>query len=376
MNIHPVTYCTNIHPGETLAEIRDGLARHAGKVRAACSPEAPFPLGLRLSGRASAELATGDAAGDLGAWLADNGFYVVTVNGFPYGRFHDVPVKEVVYLPDWRDPERAAYTLRLARVLAGWLPEGGTGSISTVPLAFRRGFPDAGLALALAGMRGALAELAGLYESSGRLVRLAVEAEPGCLVETMPEMAQLFERLDLPPRLLRHLTVCYDCCHQALQYEEPRESLACLRRRGIPVGHVQVSSALHLDGPDLSRLARFAEPVYLHQTVARRHDGTLLRFDDLPQALDAARDLKDVASWRVHFHVPVFVEALHEGCGTTRPFLSRVLPLFDADVPLEVETYTWGVLPPELKTPDVADSIVREIAWVEQARAARPHSSN
>jgi sugar phosphate isomerase/epimerase len=363
--MHPVTYCTNIHPGEALEEIREGIAQHARKVRAALCPAAPFPLGLRLSGRASRELAAGDKAREMGEWLAANGFYVVTVNGFPYGRFHDVPVKEAVYLPDWRDPERLAYTLRLARILASWLPDGGIGSVSTVPLGFRRNFPQEAMSDALSGMRRALSGLAGLYEETGRRIRLAVEAEPGCLVETTPEMAELFERMDAPSRLMNHMAVCYDCCHQALQYEEPEESLACLATRGIPIGHVQVSSALHLDGGDLSVLARFVEPVYLHQAVARRDDGTLLRFDDLPQALAAPTG--GIRSWRVHFHLPVFVADLPE-CRTTQPFLRRILPLFPESAPLEVETYTWGVLPPELKTGDVADSVVREIAWVNRAR--------
>jgi sugar phosphate isomerase/epimerase len=365
--MHPVTYCTNIHPGESLGEIREGLARHGRKVRQALSPEGLFPLGLRLSGQASLELEEGDAARQMGTWLRENGFYVVTINGFPYGRFHGVPVKEAVYLPDWRDRERLAYTLRLARILASWLPEGGTGSISTVPVAFKQGFPEAHLPAALGNMRLALDGLAAIFEESGRRIRLAVEAEPGCLVETTPEMVGLFERLDAPRRLMDHMAVCYDCCHQALQFEEPEESLALLAARGIPIGHVQVSSALNLDGNDLSPLARFVEPVYLHQAVARKKDGALLRFDDLPQAL--AADADGVSAWRVHFHLPVFVAELPQ-CGTTRPFLRRVLPLFSDKTPLEVETYTWDVLPPELKTADVADSIVREIAWVEAARAA------
>ncbi|WP_428568053.1 MAG: metabolite traffic protein EboE [Solidesulfovibrio sp. DCME] len=364
---HPVTYCTNIHPGETLDEVRRGLAAQATRVKAACSPDAPFPLGLRLSGRASLELEAGDAAARLGDWLAENGFYVPTVNAFPYGRFHHAPVKEAVYLPDWRDPERLAYTLRLARVLACWLPEGGTGSLSTVPVGFRRGFPEADLPAALANMRLALAGLRDLGEETGRCLRLAVEPEPGCLVETTPQFVDLCHRLDPRGQFREQLGICYDCCHQALQFEDPGTSLAQLAAAGLRVAHVQVSSALHLDGGDLTRLARFVEPVYLHQAVARRPNGTLVRFDDLQEALDAG--LTDVASWRVHFHLPVFVPQLPE-CGTTQPFLTAILPRFPADAPLEVETYTWGILPDDLKTTDVAASICREIGWVRQARDA------
>lgn len=366
---HPVTYCTNIHPGETLDEIYRGLAEHAVRVKAACSPQAPFPLGLRLSGRASLELEASDAAKRLGDWLAERGLYVTTINAFPYGRFHHAPVKEAVYLPDWRDPERLAYTLRLARVLAAWLPEGGEGSLSTVPVGFRRDFPKGDLPLALAAMGQALAGLKALAETTGRVIRLAVEPEPGCLVETTPQFVELCERLDPCGVYRQHLRMCYDCCHQALQYEDPRASLDQLAAAGLAVGHVQVSSALHLAGGDLARLARFVEPVYLHQAVARLEDGRLQRFDDLHFALVAR--VARVESWRVHFHLPVFVAQLPE-CGTTQPFLETILPLFPPDAPMEVETYTWSVLPADLKTADVAASIGREIAWVSQAREARP----
>jgi len=364
--MEPTTYCTNIHPGESWEEIRAGVLAHAPVVAAAVCQGRPFPVGLRLSGRASLEIDDA-AARSFAAEAAAHGLGFRTLNGFPYGRFHHTPVKQSVYLPDWRDPERAAYTLRLARLLAGWLPEGETGSISTVPLGFRQGFPEADLPAAYAALRGVLAELAQLHETTGRRIRLAVEAEPGCLIETTKEMTAFFAALDAPPAHREHLSVCYDCCHQALQYEDPAASLAALAAAGVAVGHVQASSALHLDGGDLSPLARFVEPVYLHQAVARLDDGSLRRFDDLPQALGARLD--GVSSWRVHFHLPVFVPRLAE-CGTTQPFLQAFLPLLAPDIPLEVETYTWSVLPPELKMPDVTQSIIREIAWVDAARRA------
>ncbi|OLN25329.1 hypothetical protein DVDV_3423 [Desulfovibrio sp. DV] len=362
--MEPTTYCTNIHPGESWEEIRSGVLAHAPAVAAAVCPDRPFPVGLRLSGRASLEI-DAEAARAFAAEAASLGLTFRTLNGFPYGRFHHTPVKESVYLPDWRDPERAAYTLRLARLLAGWLAEGETGSISTVPIGFRQGFPVADLPAAYAAIRGVLAALADLLAATGRRIRLAVEAEPGCLIETTAQMAAFFAALDAPPAHMEHLCVCYDCCHQALQYEDPAASLALLAAAGIAVGHVQVSSALHYDGADVSRLARFVEPVYLHQAVARLHDGTLRRFDDLQKAIAARID--GVASWRVHFHLPIFVSQLPE-CATTQPFLRAILPLFDPSIPLEVETYTWSVLPAELKTGGLTQSIIREIAWVEATR--------
>jgi hypothetical protein len=187
-------------------------------------------------------------------------------------------------------------------------------------------------------------------------------------------VVRFFEKLDLPPHLRPFLAICYDCCHQALQFEDPVQSLQLLADHNIRIGHVQVSSALSLKDPDIGKLARFAEPCYLHQTVGRRADGSLWRFTDLDVAMAAAP--RDVEEWRVHFHVPVFLEYLSD-CDSTQPFLKKILPLFPAGVSLEVETYTWTVLPKDLQMSTVTKSIVREIEWVREFRAApapRPES--
>jgi len=360
----PVAYCTNIHPGESWAETFANLRAHTLRVKERLSPDTPLPVGLRLSGRASRELDHAQAL-RFRDWMGENGLFVTTVNGFPYGTFHAAPVKEQVYLPDWRDPVRLDYTLRLAGLLALWLPEGGAGSLSTVPVGFRAGFDPAQEPMALARLRQALEGLHALAQDTGRFIRLAVEPEPGCLVETTDQLVALRDRLDLPEHLAPHFAACVDCCHQALQYEDPADTLATLAGAGLAIGHVQVSSALHLPGPHIARLARFHEPVYLHQCVARLEDGALARFDDLDQAL-AAR-VEGVESWRVHFHVPVFLKSLPD-CESTQPYLEGFLPAVPEGVPLEVETYTFDVLPGELKEQDVADSIAREIRWVEARR--------
>jgi hypothetical protein len=182
-------------------------------------------------------------------------------------------------------------------------------------------------------------------------------------------VVRFFEGLPLRPELRELLAVCYDCCHQALAFEEPAESLARLREAGIRVAHVQVSSALRCEGRSLGRLANFCEPWYLHQTVGRRGDGTLLRCKDLPEAIGL--QAPDVEEWRVHFHVPVFLTELPV-CRTTQGFLEEILPLFHPGVSMEVETYTWSVLPAELRTADVTESIVRELRWATARRGSGP----
>jgi sugar phosphate isomerase/epimerase len=392
-----LTYCTNIHPGETWPEVRAAIERNLPEVKRRASPDAPMGVGLRLSAAAAAALA--EEAESL-AWLRDflgrHGLYAFTINGFPYGRFHGTRVKEEVYQPDWHQPERLAYTNRLADLLAALMPAdqpGLTGSVSTVPGGFRN----------LAGAPGAVAEvgdallrhaayLIALRERTGRTIALALEPEPMCLLETVEEAALFFEEhllsraaiarlaalagLSAPAAevaVRRHLGVCFDVCHAAVEFEDPAASLARLRQSGIGVGKLQLSSALRIprvDAAAVARLRPFDEGVYLHQVVERRADGRIIRYLDLADAFaafegDAGGGPRE---WRVHFHVPVF----HDDLGafaTTQPVLREILALQrrEAISPhLEVETYTWDVLPPELRRVEVTEAIARELAWVRE----------
>lgn len=357
-----ITYCSNVHPGESWAETFTALWKHIPAVKAAFSPEAPFPIGLRLSNQAAQELnAVEDAR--FRAWLAENDCFIPSLNGFPYGAFHGKRVKENVYLPDWTSPARAAYTIRLADLLAGWLPQGMTGSISSVPIGFKGAVDWHDLPTFKTQLVSVLEHLHRLHEERGIEILLALEPEPGCLVESTEEACQLFSALDLPDHLRAFLSLCYDCCHQAVEFEDPSSSLARLAAAGIRLGKVQVSSALRVSNADCARLDRFAEPVYLHQVVVRNRDASLSRYNDLNEAL-ARHDRDRGEEWRCHFHVPIFIDEV-AGYGTTRGFLETLLPRLPPGVLLEVETYTWDVLPPELRLGSITDSIVRELAWLK-----------
>jgi sugar phosphate isomerase/epimerase len=359
-----LTYCTNIHPAESWHDTFANVRRYVPEVKKKVASQNPFPIGLRLSGRAAAEVDR-DEAERFHAWCHDNGCYVATINGFPYGTFHHVPVKEAVYLPDWRHPERLRYTKQLAQHLAVWLPEGMRGSISTVPVGFKNCIGPEDGAQVRSHLLAALEFLDTISQTSGKEILLAVEPEPGCVLETTDDVVHFFEKLNLPDNLRPFLAVCYDCCHQALQFETPHSSLELLAVNDIRIGHVQVSSALRLVHSDIKSMQRFCEPCYLHQTVGRRQDGALLRYHDLDQAFAAPP--ADVQEWRIHFHIPVFIDRLTDGA-STQPFLREILPLFGPDIPLEVETYTWEVLPPDLQTARVTESIIREIDWVKEHR--------
>ncbi|GAM10009.1 hypothetical protein OR1_02294 [Geobacter sp. OR-1] len=363
-----ITYCTNIHPGETWDAVFGALQQHIPAVKSAVSPNAPFPIGLRLPNLAAVQL-TAAENNRFQRWLEEQDCFVPTLNGFPYGSFHNYRIKENVYLPDWRSPERSAYTIRLADLLSTWLPKAITGSISTVPLGFKGAARKDDLPTILKQLEAVLSHLARIYEQSGEKILLALEPEPGCLLETTAEVCRFFNDFELPERLRRHLGLCYDCCHQAVEMEDPVASLAELRGAGIEIAKVQISSAIRIKDPAATLLQPFAEPCYLHQVVIRRQDGSITRYADLPSAL-TGHDRQSGDEWRCHFHVPIFQERFGD-LGTTRSFIQLLLPVVPTGVLLEVETYTWDVLPKALRCESVTDSIIREISWLkEQLNAA------
>lgn len=380
-----LTYCTNIHPGESWAETRATVGERVSEVKRQVSPGASFGVGLRLSAKAAEELSAKDNLEDFTALLAENDLYVFSINGFPYGPFHGTPVKADVYEPGWFDGARLDYTNRLADLLAVLLPERMTGSISTVPCAFR----PRGLGREEAMRENLIRHATHLHdisERTGKEIALALEPEPHCYLETTGEAVEFFKgwlldraairrmsdltglsATDAETALRRHLGVCLDVCHAAVEFEDPAESVALLRDAGIRVPKLQLSAALHLreaTPEKLERLRAFDEATYLHQVVARRGE-TLERFLDLPEAFKAA-ETSPYDEWRVHFHVPVFLRDL-EHFGTTQDMLADFLKLHcDAPISdhLEVETYTWDVLPPELRDVPVEDAIARELSWV------------
>ncbi|MSM38625.1 MAG: metabolite traffic protein EboE [Geobacter sp.] len=357
-----ITYCTNIHPGETWEETFAALKAHVPAIKATCSPRRPFPVGLRLSNRAAADLTTNGLSA-FADWLAEEDCFVPTINGFPFGAFHGARIKEGVYLPDWRSPERVAYTIRLADLLAALLPAGSAGSISTVPLAFKKGIATSDLPTIRKQLKSVLTHLSVIADRQGKDILLALEPEPGCLLETTDEVCRFFESIAFSPRLRRHLAICYDCCHQAVGFEEPSESLRRLAQAEVPLAKVQVSSALKLNGADAALLKGFDDPCYLHQVVVKGDDGRLSRYADIGEAL-AGHAARREGEWRCHFHLPIHL-AGSGPFGTTQGFLADFLPLIGRDLLLEVETYTWSVLPDFLREESVTDSIIREISWLE-----------
>ena len=369
-----LTYCSNIHPGETWAEVSASLADALPRIRTLLAHDGPLAIGLRLSAQAAQTLATGQALDAFLDFLRSGNYYVPTINGFPYGAFHGERVKEQVYLPDWRDERRVQYTNQLATILSQLLADRPDveGSVSTAPGAFRANVRRADDVRAIAdGFRRHADHLRRIHETTGRRITLAIEPEPACYLETVDDVVAFF-RDHLSEDVRRYVGICFDACHMSVEYEEPLQALRRLEQADIRIGKFQISSALRVDVARREALAPFADKTYLHQVVERAPTG-VTRYTDLPDALDATRGTGPAgAEWRVHYHVPIFLGTL----GALETTQSDLVVLLDglrragspsgSSVCLEVETYTWDVLPAEHRNVDVCTAIARELTWVRR----------
>ncbi|HLP00427.1 MAG TPA: metabolite traffic protein EboE [Opitutaceae bacterium] len=380
---HHLAYCTNVHRGETWSETLAALERHTLPIRARVAPGQPYAIGLRLSARAAAELAQPTALDAFRHWLERHDCTVFTINGFPYGAFHGTRVKEQVYAPDWSAPERLEYTCRLFDLLAVLARPDAGGSVSTVPGSFKAFVTTdpARRAAIFANLTACARHVAELSARTGLDLHLGLEPEPLCQLETTAETVAFFDewraRTPDTAALSRHLGVNYDCCHLAVEFEQPAAALDRLAAAGIRLSKLHLSSALRVrpDAAGRAALAAFVEPTYLHQVVVAEHGIVRQRFADLPDALAAAETQppREGEEWRIHFHVPLHA-APAAPLGDTRDHLLGALDWLaahpDACCHLEMETYTWAVLPPELRLP-VEEQLVREYDWTLAALAQR-----
>ncbi len=389
-----LSYCSNIHPGESWREVFSALKENIPPIKINLSPDKPFGIGLRLSALAASELNKQDKLEEFTDWLKENKCYVFTMNGFVFGGFHNRIVKDNVYRPDWAFPQRVNYTMELIQILAHLIPPGSEAGISTSPISYkpwikhleteRKVLNDSSMYLAYC-----VKELYLLKAETGKYIHLDIEPEPGCLLENSTETVKYFEESLIPVAtkvlmtelklskqesealILEHINVCYDVCHFAVEYEDHDTAIRSFQDAGIHIGKIQISSALKvLTGPGVNReklqkkYSEFAESTYLHQTIAKDLVGRLHHFDDLPLALENFKR-EELVEWRTHYHVPVFMEAYGE-LSSTRDDIIKVLDILKRERftnHLEVETYTWEVLPRSERL-ELKESIIREMKWV------------
>ncbi|TDD70065.1 xylose isomerase [Jiangella aurantiaca] len=371
-----LAYCTNVHPTEDVEALLDQVTRYGAGARSRLGASR-LGLGLWLPAPVVARLASEAGRGDLDrlrATLAAGGLEVVTLNAFPYQGFHDPRVKLGVYHPDWLTTQRLAYTLDCARVLAALLPDDAVrGSVSSLPLAWRTPWDDARRGLAADRLAQLADGLAKVEADTGRTVRVALEPEPGCVVETIDGAAAQLGAVDTD-----RIGVCLDACHLATQFEEPADALATLAAAGLPVVKTQASAALEVADPSdpvaRKALAAYAEDRFLHQTRVRTR-GQVVGVDDLPAALSSAA-FPDDGPWRVHFHVPVHEQPEPPLAATQQHLTATLRALFGGERAVtdhvEVETYTWSVLPAGRRPegPDgLTDGLAAELRWVADRMA-------
>lgn len=392
-----LTYSTLVHPGDTWDEMWNSLTTYVPAVKKRVSPDKPFGVSLRLAAKSAERLTNEpDERTKLKDFLADNDMYLFTVNAFPYGPFKGERVKELVYEPDWRTDARAEYTMKVADILAEVSPVEVSPSIQSPPCGFKPRVTGSDVVDAYTRqILRVVAHLVELEDLTGRTVTLALEPEPLCFMELTSEAIAYFkdhlyshaalktlgQATGLAPNqaeraLRRHLGIVYDICHQAVEFEDIAASLHSLKAAGVPVMKLQAAAAVRMPRVDrdiVHALKAYDDPVYLHQTIEVK-EGKLKRFVDLADAFAEWDAHPGAREWRTHFHVPVFLEDLGE-FKTTRPSIEEALRVHVADpvsTQLEIETYTWDVLPDHLKTGNITDYVVRELEWVQGELAKKP----
>jgi hypothetical protein len=398
-----LTYCTKVHPGHGWDTVFASLQMCVPELKRRVCPANPFGLGVRLSAAECEALTSPERLAEFQDFLAAHNLYVFTLNGFPYGAFHGASVKADVFSPDWRDKSRLTYTLRLADILAKLLPPGMSGGISTLPLSYKPWVPSRNYEAMVRITRNlvlVVKELIALKERGGPSLHLDLEPEPDGLVETTDELVEYYQEWLLPyggmlladmaglsnhqahAALLEHIQVCLDTCHMAVAFEEPQAALQKLAENGIRVGKVQITNGwrLLLDPNKglraglVQELTPFCRSPYLHQVVGRQEDGVRVHYRDLDEAIADLPSARP-GEWRIHYHLPLFVKrfgSLEATSGLTQKVL-QLLPSAKFTDQLELETYTWELLPAELKV-DLVDSLEREYRWVLDilARAHNP----
>ena len=370
-----LAYCTNIHRGEGWEETFQGLKEYSLKVKDKVSNTDPFAIGLRLGYKAAIELSE-EGSGRLDEfiqWLDVNNCYVFTINGFPYGQFHGARVKEQVYRPDWTSNSRLEYTNLLFNILSKILPDGISGSVSTLPGSFKEFIAneDEQGKMIVNNLGRCGHYINQLCEKTGKDLHLGLEPEPLGWFENTPETISFFERFRSVhgDSFDSVIGVNYDTCHLAIEYEDAIDSLSLFSKNNIRISKFHLSSALKLKPNQVAidTLKAYQEDVYLHQVIGKLNNGRIMRYKDLPDAInDFDPDLNDYSEWRVHFHIP-----LHASPGgifdDTRDHITDTLKVLAADPEIcqhiEMETYTWEVLPKSMQSNNVVEQLSLEYEW-------------
>lgn len=395
------TFCTNILPGADWPTHFEALKRDVPAIQSsleALGKPRLKHLGVRIGAEAAAALWSLEQNGPSAAllqfqnWLKENDLAVYLINGFPYGQFHAGAVKDHVHTPDWHTEDRLQYSITLAHILAYLVPTDSSGGISTNPVTYAPWY-DADMmgkwALHIEAAR-KMARWAvqahSIWQATGKTIKLELEPEPDGILEDINSTLLFFEDYlwiygkevvmtatelndeDALQLLKTHIQICYDVCHFAVLQQPITESLERFRSAGIGIGRLQISAALQASTQEgIGALAAFEDPIYLHQTAMADATGQLVKRErDLKAGLDwCASHPGAWAVVRTHFHVPLQLETYGPLSGTQQDIKEALRWWWQqAEKPhLEVETYTWHILPKELQKP-LPESVAAEMAWL------------
>ncbi|MHA8076560.1 metabolite traffic protein EboE [Aquirufa sp. TARAVU-A1A] len=385
-----LSYCSNIHPGEIWEEHFANLQATVPKVKQEVCPDHAMGLGLRIANQASIDLSKdSNKLAALKSWLAQEDIYIFTLNGFPYGGFHNTIVKDQVHAPDWTTQDRVNYTRRLIDLLVQLLPsDQHEGGISTSPLSYKFWWDNRGSAISQATMEllKLVPYLAQTEQKTGKWIHIDIEPEPDGLLENHREFVDWYTDILIPYAITasipedwvrRHIHICFDVCHYGVSFDKPSTCLQELAEKNISIGKIQISSALRVDlrqdaNARIEALKQYEEPTYLHQVKALKKDGNYEQFKDLGEALVLYKDgIYD--EWRVHFHVPLFLDS-YGLLNSTQAEIAETLAYHQqhhVTRMMEIETYTWGVLPSEYQE-SIETSIAREVSYIQDLLCKKP----
>ncbi len=362
-------YCFNVFDKDSAHPFS---ADFRGRIRAIKSAifagdNKPFGIGLWLNEEKLRAFTSESAIRNLRELLVAENFYVFTLNAFPYSSFHGSPVKENVYLPDWRSEERLEYSMASADLLSRILPEETEGSISTVPGGYKKFISKRDFAKIASNILRMNEHLKRIFSNTGKKIRLAIEFEPDCVWEKAEDFVEFRAKyLSSLNELGNFIGVCYDCSHAEVVGANLDADIKLLGTANTDIVKFQISAALSAYLPDAKfALAKFADNIYLHQTSLLRDGEIVRRYPDLPELL-AQDETGEIVS---HYHLPIFFESdasniIH----TKKNILARLLELANNDLiqcqHLEIETYTYSVLPKDIFNASIDEMIIREYSYL------------
>ncbi|WP_143870497.1 metabolite traffic protein EboE [Catenovulum sediminis] len=395
---HELAYCSNVHPGDELPAVMDNLVSFFQPVRQQRQLE-QMASGLWLSANTVKKLSGIHAHNQLAAFkasLVQNGVRLTSLNGFPYGDFHQDVVKQKVYSPCWATQARLDYSVELATILADCLPEGKTsGAISTLPLGYAVNWSDTHQYKAVQNLLRLIWQLERLEQKSGKCIRFALEMEPDCVLEETQQLINFFHQHLIPQAklqgiaentVLRYLGCCYDTCHQAVMFEDCQQSLNAIHSAGIVVAKIQISNALSVRLENKAQVDAlchlFSDKKFLHQCKIMLPDenhkkNQMVSLPDLDQS-ELALLLKqyDCLQCRIHYHVPIHKKNIqineHFEVLTTQDAILSTLDFLSAHKnlkpELEIETYTWlnFLHQGALSSGDLITGLVQEFDFLTQ----------